>query len=602
MSKEAHKGKFAAAVYALGLIVALAPATASAATIAVDSSADNGTGCTLRDAIVSTNNNADEPGCTNTGAAYASGGADTVNVPASAGPVIQLTSQLAIDQTTGSLDIKGPGADQLDVRGGATFRVISITGGGGSAGATTIEDLTVSNGTALDGVGGGIKAVGTQDLAVFNSVVKDNTATQTTTNGAASATGGGIYTDHGLTVDTTTIANNHALAATSGGMLINFATAAGGGIAGAAGGAFNFSITASTISGNDASPSAAGPGANGQAAGGGISQSSLGTWSIRRSTISGNVASTAPPASFGGGVYGIAGGGTTYTGVTITGNTASSGASVYRSGPATFQDTILSNPQVGANCSATGATGGFNIESDSTCFTLNGTNDQMTDPMISPTLAFNGGATKTHALLPLSPAIDKGSAFSLSNDQRGFSRTVDLSTFTNATGGDGTDVGAFELNDPDLDGLESYQDNCPNDANAGQENSDADLEGDACDIDDDNDGVNDGSDSCSPGETSWTSSPATDNDADGCRDAGEDGDDDNDGVVDTSDGCPLQANATPTGCPASQSTTSTGGGSTTTTGDVSATGQQAAALKKCKKKKTSRARKKCKKKANLLPV
>ena len=44
------------------------------------------------------------------------------------------------------------------------------------------------------------------------------------------------------------------------------------------------------------------------------------------------------------------------------------------------------------------------------------------------------------------------------------------------------------------------------------------------------------------------------------------------------------------------------GPGTTPTSTSTSTGQRAAALKKCKKKKTSRARKKCKKKANLLPV
>jgi len=62
---------------------------------------------------------------------------------------------------------------------------------------------------------------------------------------------------------------------------------------------------------------------------------------------------------------------------------------------------------------------------------------------------------------------------------------------------------------------------------------------------------------------------------------------DGDGYGDeTQDQCPTSA-STQSACPTAPSTS---------------TGQRAAALKKCKKKKSAKARKKCKKKANLLPV
>ncbi len=52
----------------------------------------------------------------------------------------------------------------------------------------------------------------------------------------------------------------------------------------------------------------------------------------------------------------------------------------------------------------------------------------------------------------------------------------------------------------------------------------------------DGDGIADTADACpSGGDTDWTSNASTDNDRDGCRDAGEDLDDDNDGVADTDD-------------------------------------------------------------------
>ena len=60
-------------------------------------------------------------------------------------------------------------------------------------------------------------------------------------------------------------------------------------------------------------------------------------------------------------------------------------------------------------------------------------------------LASNGGPTPTHALGPGSIAIDQGESSGSSTDQRGESRPCDLAAVTNATGGDGADVGAFEV-------------------------------------------------------------------------------------------------------------------------------------------------------------
>jgi hypothetical protein len=60
-------------------------------------------------------------------------------------------------------------------------------------------------------------------------------------------------------------------------------------------------------------------------------------------------------------------------------------------------------------------------------------------------LAANGGATKTHTLLTPSVAIDKGSSGGLTTDQRGSARPCDDPGLSNASGGDGADVGAVEV-------------------------------------------------------------------------------------------------------------------------------------------------------------
>jgi hypothetical protein len=59
-------------------------------------------------------------------------------------------------------------------------------------------------------------------------------------------------------------------------------------------------------------------------------------------------------------------------------------------------------------------------------------------------LANNGGPTPTHALGAGSIAIDQGESSGSITDQRGETRPCDLAAVTNATGGDGADIGAFE--------------------------------------------------------------------------------------------------------------------------------------------------------------
>ena len=66
------------------------------------------------------------------------------------------------------------------------------------------------------------------------------------------------------------------------------------------------------------------------------------------------------------------------------------------------------------------------------------------DPLLGP-LQDNGGLTDTMALMPGSPAIDAGSSFGLSTDQRGDVRPVDFALVPDALGGDGSDIGAFEV-------------------------------------------------------------------------------------------------------------------------------------------------------------
>jgi DNA-binding beta-propeller fold protein YncE len=96
-------------------------------------------------------------------------------------------------------------------------------------------------------------------------------------------------------------------------------------------------------------------------------------------------------------------------------------------------------------------------------------------------------------------------------------------TFMAVPPGSGVRSGIDRDEDSVLDG----DDNCPGAANPGQENNDADTQGDACDPDDDNDGVADIDDAL-----------PLDTDNDGVDNA-DDTDDDNDGILDEVDTYPL---------------------------------------------------------------
>ncbi len=218
--------------------------------------------------------------------------------------------------------------------------------------------------------------------------------------------------------------------------------------------------------------------------GGGISNN--GTLTLTNSTVSGNTATNE-----GGGIYNLAGSQMTLTNSKVSGNTANNGGGIFNeegdlnltsvtvtNNRSTSTDcancaggissnpldiTNLKNTIVAGNTAdsasaspdfggVVSSTSSYNIIGNGQGMTgiTNGTNGNQVGSSLMPidpklgALANNGGATQTHALLSDSPAIDKGSSFGLSTDQRGFARPFDNPSITNATGGDGADIGAFE--------------------------------------------------------------------------------------------------------------------------------------------------------------
>ena len=279
-------------------------------------------------------------------------------------------------------DINGPGANMLIVRRNTGGDYSIFTVT--SVGEVRLSGMTISNGSNDNG--GGISNLG-QILDISNCTISGNSAT---------LAGGGIYNFAGIVnVTDSTLNGNHC---------DNF----GGGI-------FNtnaVNVTNSTFYGNSSS------------FGGAIETDA--TVIVTNSTITNN------QATFGGGIDDF-GGNVAVTSSIIALNTASFG------------------PDANGDFSSSG----FNLIGKADAYTSGF--DQPTDligldPKLDPNgLQNNGGPTQTVALLFGSPAIDQGTNMgltgSLSTDQRGtgFARTFNDDTIPNAVGGDGTDIGAFEI-------------------------------------------------------------------------------------------------------------------------------------------------------------
>jgi len=169
-------------------------------------------------------------------------------------------------------------------------------------------------------------------------------------------------------------------------------------------------------------------------------------------TISGN------SASFYGAV--VVEGATTITNSTITNNTspwANLTGGIRALGPVSLRNTIVAGNHGDTgelpNLDGTFTSLGYNIigplgtRADNPTIVAT-TGDQIgvsTASINLGPLQNNGGPTPTHALGAGSIAIDKGHSSGSTTDQRGLTRPCDNASIANATGGDGADVGAFEV-------------------------------------------------------------------------------------------------------------------------------------------------------------
>lgn len=413
----------------LALALACLPAgSAAALSFPVTSTADTKVKGTLRASVEEANLSFLEP--------------DTIPIEVTG--TIKLAS--ALPPIAEDITVTGPGADSLTVErvGPDPFRIFWLSGGD-----ATFSDLTVRGGKDQFGAGF-FNEDGT--LTLNRVAVTGNEAFDETT-GATFARGAGVRSYGPLTIRESVISGNSTIARGSGATTI----ASGGGVE-----AYEATtIERSTISGNhiEAYPEESGESI---AEGGGLLLTGPPA-KIVESTISGNSAHAyeGNPAAIvrGGGLYAFRG---AITGSTITGNSAAAedngmtvsalGANVYAYEGVTARDTIVAAPLGGiGSCDGSPlseyTSAGFNLDEDGSCGFGKSSDLSGVIPGLEP-LADNGGPTPTHALAADSPAVDRGASFGLTVDQRGLSRPSDFASVSNTEGGDGSDIGAFELQAP----------------------------------------------------------------------------------------------------------------------------------------------------------
>ncbi len=299
-------------------------------------------------------------------------GAPTISVPPGV-YTLTIASGAEANPAVGDLDvsgemiIQGAGADAtiLDANGDVTGqRAFEIA----DTGSLTIRGMTITGGRTTD-LSGGIRLF-SGSLTMENAVVTENEAVGNNS--------GGIHANIGtsVTLSDVTVSNN----------------------------------TAGNI-------------------GGGLILS--GDATLTNVTISGNAAE-----SFAGGIL-INGNSATLVNVTITDNTGESDNSGGGSGGGLSQsaatvilrNSIVTGNRVGStgsapDCDGTITSEGGNIIQDTSGCTFTPAAGDVTGQAggLGP-LADNGGPTTTHALLPGSPAIDRGGAGCPGADQRGAPRT-----------------------------------------------------------------------------------------------------------------------------------------------------------------------------------
>jgi hypothetical protein len=366
---------------------------------------------------------------------------------------------LPIDKT---LTIRGPGARVLALDGRTADQIFVVL-----SGTVGISGLSLINGRYIGSAGNpeqdGFEARGgaifnQATLALNDCVLSNNAAIGGAGGPTASGFAGGGGNGKGgaiANIGTLTMTNCHVTANLAAGGAGGVAT--DGGFDGSGGQGYGGGIYAVTpitlvrcaIAGNSAD-GGTGPGGTGSGSGGGLNIEGAAT--VLSSTIAGNVAGGSS-FDFGGGIYDN-GPGILLRSCTIASNAADYGGGLSTSGT-DMGNTILAGNSAaggGADCSGIINSSDYNLIQNTNGIGFSGItlhNVVGQSPLLG-LLQDNGGLTPTMALPVTSPAIDKGRSFGLLADQRNAQRPFDFAALANAGGGDGSDIGAFELGRPAL--------------------------------------------------------------------------------------------------------------------------------------------------------
>jgi hypothetical protein len=385
-----------------------------------------GTNLFMSHCIVSNNTASTEHGGTSSGAGIESYGTTRIEHSVIISNVLRSLDGATIFSTTA----QGAGITHRDASAGSPYDVL------------TLSNSVVSGNQAIGGYKGAARAGGIfSDSAIFivNSTLSGNAAiggSGTNSDLAGFAQAGALYFvsggGRGVLLNST-ISGNRAIGGTGNG------SADGGTVEGGALLVSLTSLTNCTISGNIATGGATQGSFGGAASGGGI-------YFDNDTATSNYVVNCTITLNSANGVSGSGGSGT------------GRGGGIFREGmPLTLHSTIVAQnttshqgPDIHDNSGPT-ILGSYNLIGDGAFgdFSHGANNNQVgssgtpLNPLLGP-LQNNGGPTFTHALLGGSPAIDKGIANGNATDQRGQSRTVDDAGVANASGGDGTDIGAVE--------------------------------------------------------------------------------------------------------------------------------------------------------------
>ena len=376
--------------------------------------------------------------------------------------MITLNSELVVNK---NLTLAGPGATVLAASGGNINRVFNIISGNVKISGLTIRDGAVRAAAGADAKGGGVFNSGALALAncalVANVALGGSGMAGVDSNGGPGGNGfgGGIYSTGSVVMINCTLALNEARGGNGGLGADRNADggynggAAGDGLGGAICNDGTLAMTNCTFSLNIV---AGGRGGNGGEGGlfkgrGGAGGDAEGAGVLNRlSCQAANVTITGGVAERGAGGIGINPG---PMGVPFGGGFRTTTATAFFVNSLVAQNSLGSSIAVanGFDVSGTVVSQGYNlvgITNGSTAWVASdrvGNNLSPLDPLIE-TVEDNGGWTPTIALLPGSPAIDQGRAIGLTTDQRGLLRSYDLPGTINAPGGNGSDIGAFELN------------------------------------------------------------------------------------------------------------------------------------------------------------